>query len=90
MAAWSPATSARLRWTFGWLDAGEPLPQMWVLEPSSFQLETLPAAGGRVGHGAQRHRRPPPTATPASMNTPPPRPLFSRDGVQVLNREDAR
>ena len=60
-------------------DAGHPLPQAWVLELSSFQLETGPAPGAR---------RPPcstsptttSTATPASTTTPPPRRGLHRRG----------
>ena len=65
------------------------MPDVWVLELSSFQLETTsslkptppPCSTSREDHW---------TATPTWTNTPRPRRAFSPvSGVQVLNRDDA-
>ncbi len=72
------------------LDAGEPAPRAWVLELSSFQLETSPAleaASATVLNVTDDHLDrydglDDYAATKASV--------FQGDGVQVLNRQDAR
>ncbi|KAB2968657.1 UDP-N-acetylmuramoyl-L-alanine--D-glutamate ligase [Zoogloea sp.] len=71
-------------------DAGQPLPGYWVLELSSFQLETAPALNAVAATvlnvtddhldryaGLEDY-----AATKAAV--------FQGDGVQVLNRDDAR
>ncbi|MBN9698010.1 MAG: UDP-N-acetylmuramoyl-L-alanine--D-glutamate ligase [Zoogloea sp.] len=72
------------------LDAGLPLPRYWVLELSSFQLETAPALNAVAAtvlnvtddHLDRYAGLDDYAATKAAV--------FQGDGVQVLNREDAR
>ncbi|KVW96244.1 UDP-N-acetylmuramoyl-L-alanine--D-glutamate ligase [Thiobacillus denitrificans] len=69
---------------------GEPAPQVWVLELSSFQLETtssLNADAAAVLNLSEDHmdRYPDMEAYAAAKAR-----IFSGDGVQVLNRDDLR
>ncbi len=72
------------------LDAGQPLPRYWVLELSSFQLETAPALNAVAAtvlnvtddHLDRYAGLDDYAATKAAV--------FHGDGVQVINREDAR
>ena len=72
------------------LDAGQALPQVWVLELSSFQLETLPtleAVSATVLNVTDDHLdRYAGLDDYAAAKAA----VFRGDGVQVLNREDAR
>jgi UDP-N-acetylmuramoylalanine--D-glutamate ligase len=67
-----------------------PAPQVWVLELSSFQLETtrsLNATAATVLNLSEDHMdRYPDMAAYAAAKAS----IFSGDGVQVLNRDDAR
>jgi UDP-N-acetylmuramoylalanine--D-glutamate ligase len=71
-------------------DAGEPMPQAWALELSSFQLETGPALGAASAtvlnvtddHLDRYAGLDDYAATKAAV--------FAGEGVQVLNRDDAR
>ena len=71
-------------------DAGEPMPQAWALELSSFQLETGPALGAASAtvlnvtddHLDRYAGLDDYAATKAAV--------FAGGGVQVLNRDDAR
>ncbi|MGA9165437.1 MAG: UDP-N-acetylmuramoyl-L-alanine--D-glutamate ligase, partial [Thiobacillus sp.] len=67
-----------------------PAPQVWVLELSSFQLETtssLNATAATVLNLSEDHMdRYPDMATYAAAKAR----IFSGEGVQVLNRDDAR
>jgi UDP-N-acetylmuramoylalanine--D-glutamate ligase len=67
-----------------------PTPQVWVLELSSFQLETtssLNATAATVLNLSEDHMdRYPDMATYAAAKAR----IFSGEGVQVLNRDDAR
>jgi UDP-N-acetylmuramoylalanine--D-glutamate ligase len=70
-------------------DAGEPMPQAWALELSSFQLETGPALGASAtvlnvtdDHLDRYAGLDDYAATKAAV--------FAGEGVQVLNRDDAR
>ena len=72
------------------LDAGQALPQMWVLELSSFQLETLPplaAASATVLNVTDDHLD---RYAGLDEYAAAKAAVFQGDGVQVLNREDAR
>ena len=69
---------------------GEPAPQVWVLELSSFQLETTASLNADVAtvlNLSEDHmdRYPDMEAYAAAKAR-----IFSGDGVQVLNRDDAR
>ncbi len=71
------------------LDAGQVLPQCWVLELSSFQLETLSALemdAATVLNVSDDHLdRHGDMASYAAVKSR----IFTGDGVQVLNRDDA-
>ncbi len=72
------------------LDAGQALPQMWVLELSSFQLETQPpleAASATVLNVTDDHLD---RYTGLDEYAAAKAAVFHGAGVQVLNREDAR
>ncbi len=72
------------------LDGGRPLPRCWVLELSSFQLETavgLDADAATVLNITDDHLdRHPDLAAYAAVKAR----IFAGDGVQVLNRQDHR
>jgi hypothetical protein len=61
----------------------------WVLELSSFQLETT-AYPGADGNGAQRHRRPSRSLRRSRRLRRCQGAHLQGEGVQVLNRDDAR
>ncbi len=65
------------------------LPQAWVLELSSFQLDGVQRLRAHGGHGAQHHPGPPGLARQHGTPMPRPRPASSASRrCMVLNRED--
>ena len=63
----------------------------WVLELSSYQLETTWSLAPRGGRDAQPHRGPPRPLRRASTTTRAAKArIFTAHGVQVLNRDDPR
>jgi UDP-N-acetylmuramoylalanine--D-glutamate ligase len=84
-----PATSAR-RCSTRWpqhIDAGA-LPQVWVLELSSFQLEGVHRLRADRRHRAEPHAGPPGLARQHAAYAAAKARIFGRPGLMVLNRDD--
>jgi UDP-N-acetylmuramoylalanine--D-glutamate ligase len=64
------------------------LPEVWVLELSSFQLDGRERLRPAGGHGAQRDAGPPGLAWRAWRPTRGQGARFRQHGLMVLNRED--